>query len=197
MRKILIIFWFLVPVAVAAYHYGPGQDQMKLDDARSHMRLAEKAADDLEYEDALEQFDKALGLLPDEEADAINRIRLEKAKIQMNAKRLPDAHNALTALLDDLQKEKTSDPEIVAGTREALANSQYYMTWLMRLEGLSRDVWGPEIEASRQNYRLLAEAAVASGDEKMEVKHRESLESAIRLARMDLSELQGLPLPSQ
>jgi hypothetical protein len=28
-------------------------------------------------------------------------------------------------------------------------------------------------------------------------KHEEDLESAVRLARMDLKDLQGLPLPSQ
>ena len=36
-----------------------------------------------------------------------------------------------------------------------------------------------------------------SGDETSTKKNQEDLEAAIRLARMDLSELQGLPLPSQ
>ena len=43
--------------------------------------------------------------------------------------------------------------------------SQYYMTWLMRLEGLSADEWEPEIESARQTYRLLAEQAEAAGDQ--------------------------------
>jgi uncharacterized protein (DUF58 family) len=41
------------------------------------------------------------------------------------------------------------------------------------------------------------DAADAQGDEKAAGKHREDVESAVRLARMELSELQGLPLPSQ
>ena len=48
---------------------------------------------------------------------------------------------------------------LLADARGALANAQYYTTWLMRLEGLPREEWQPEIEASRQNYKLLAERA--------------------------------------
>jgi hypothetical protein len=78
-----------------------------------------------------------------------------------------------------------------------MANSQYYITWLMRLEGHTQEVWEPEIETARQTYKLLAEQAQAKGDTTAVKKHTEDLEAAIRLARMDLGELQGLPLPSQ
>ena len=78
-----------------------------------------------------------------------------------------------------------------------LANSEYYMTWLMRLEGLGRDAWEPRIEAARQTFKLLAVEAEEQGDEKLLKKSKEDLEAAIRLARIDLTELQGLPLPSQ
>jgi hypothetical protein len=67
----------------------------------------------------------------------------------------------------------------------------------MRLEGEPREVWEPEIEASRQTYRLLAEQALAADDTAAAEGNQEDLEAAIRLARMDLSELQALALPSQ
>jgi hypothetical protein len=67
----------------------------------------------------------------------------------------------------------------------------------MRLEGLGRDEWEPEAEAARQTYKLLAEDAARRGDPAAAARHREDLEASVRLARMDLSELQGLPLPSQ
>ena len=60
------------------------------------------------------------------------------------------------------------------------------------MEGFGQDVWEPEIEAARQTYKLLAEQA---SDPKQRQKHQEDLEAAVRLARMDLGELQGLPLP--
>ncbi len=124
-------------------------------------------------------------------------IRVERAKADMLAHRLPEAHAELQALSDELERDAAADPQLRAEARSALANSQYYMTWLMRLEGLSRDVWEPEIEAARQNYRLLAEQAEAAGNTAAASLHEHDLESAIRLARLDLSELQGLPLPSQ
>jgi hypothetical protein len=62
------------------------------------------------------------------------------------------------------------------------------------LEGEPPDVWEPEIEGARQNYRLLAEQA---GDSAAAMSYQEDLEAAVRLARMDLSELQGLNLPRQ
>ncbi len=63
----------------------------------------------------------------------------------------------------------------------------------MRLEGAPREEWEPRIESARQTFKQLA--GDASGAARQEAQ--EDLESAIRLARMDLSELQGLPLPSQ
>ena len=44
---------------------------------------------------------------------------------------------------------------------------------------------------------MLAEQDEAKGDQESARKHREDLESVIRLARMDLGELQGLDLPKQ
>jgi hypothetical protein len=103
----------------------------------------------------------------------------------------------LKNLVDELKEDDRADSHLLAEARDALSNSQYYMTWLMRLEGQPRELWEPEIDAARQTYRLLAEQADAKGNAESAKKHREDLESTIRLARMDLSELQGLPLPSQ
>lgn len=67
----------------------------------------------------------------------------------------------------------------------------------MRLEGLSREEWEPHIESARQHYKLLAESASDEGTPQLVLQHQKDLESTIRLARMDLGDLQGLPLPSQ
>jgi hypothetical protein len=65
------------------------------------------------------------------------------------------------------------------------------MTYLMKLEGLPASEWEPEIEAARQEYKLLAQTS--SNKE----KHLNDLEAAIRLARAEPTELYGLPIPSQ
>jgi hypothetical protein len=93
-----------------------------------------------------------------------------------------------------MQADKDTDPVVLADARQALARSQFYMTWLMRLEGLDREQWEPEIEAARQNWRLLAEQAK---DDKVAVQHRTDLEAAIKLERMEIEDLQGLPLPGE
>ena len=71
------------------------------------------------------------------------------------------------------------------------------MTWLLRLEGQPRERWEPEIDAAQQSYRLLAEQAEQDGDLNSLSLCQDDLESSVRLARMDIGELQGLPLPSQ
>ena len=115
----------------------------------------------------------------------------------MLAHQLPDAHGELRNLVDEMTADAGADPKLLADARSAQANSQYYTTWLMRLEGAGRDEWEPEVESARQTYRLLAEQAEKAGDTAAAAKHREDLEAAVRLARMELSELQGLNLPKQ
>jgi hypothetical protein len=197
MRAVLLVVWLMIPVVVGAYHYGPGQERLRVDDAADFVALAEQQARNEKWAEAEAAYEEALKLLPAERAAEIRRLRLERAKAQMLAKKLPIANQELQNLVAELRDDPAADPKLLAEARSTLANSQYYLTWLMRLEGLGQEVWEPEIEAARQTYRLLAEQAESAGDAKTATKNREDLESAVRLARLDLSELQGLPLPSQ
>jgi hypothetical protein len=61
----------------------------------------------------------------------------------MLAQQLPDAHGELRSLVDEMTSDPGADPKVLAEARSAQANSQYYTTWLMRLEGLARDEWEP------------------------------------------------------
>ena len=194
MRVLLILGWLLLPIGFGIWHFGPGQERVQLDEAARLLAEADALAAAREWAGAEEKYAEALKRLPSGKIDENRRIRLELARVQMQCSKLPTAHRDLKGLCEELQDDKTASPELLADARSTLAQSQYYMTWLMRLEGLPREAWEPEIEAARQNYRLLAEGAGDAGAKK---KHEEDLESAVRLARMDLSELQGLPLPSQ
>jgi hypothetical protein len=193
-------------LGVAAYHYGPGQQRLTVDDAAALLRAADGAAKDGHWAEAVEKYDAALALLPTERIDVIQSTRIERAKAQMMSGLLPEAHGDLTALVDEIKADPNAGPALLADARSTLANAQYYMTWLMRLEGSAREDWEPHIEAARQNYRLLAEGdspstsqglSPSAADNTAAQHHREDLESAIRLARMDLSDLQALPLPKQ
>ena len=197
MRVLFLVGWLLVPVGVGLWHYGPGQEQMKLDTVAEILARADQCVAAEKWADAVEQYDEALKLLPADKVREQRRIRLEKCKAQMLAHQLPDAHAELRTLVEELQGDPGTPTDLLAEARRAQAQSQYYMTWLMRLEGQPRELWEPEIEAARQTYRLLEEQAESSGNAPAIQKNREDLESAIRLTRLDLSELQGLPLPSQ
>jgi hypothetical protein len=200
MRKLLILVWLLVPVVAAAYHYGPGQKRLVLDDAAALFDEAERQVAAKDWAGAVETYGALLELLPGDAVHLARRAQLERAKAQMFVSQLPSAHRDLQGLVDDLKQDPSAQAdggELFADARDALANAQYYMTWLMRLEGEGEERWRPEIEAARQTYKLLAEEASARGDEEAAAKHCEDLESAIRLERMTLTDLQGLPLPSQ
>ena len=194
MRTSLLLVWLTIPVLVGAYHLGPGQQRMLLDDTAAATADAGRHVDREQWSDALVCYDTALGLLPSDRVDQRRRLQLERAKVKMMAAKLPEAHQELIGLVDELRADDSAEPALVAEAQAALANSRYYVTWLMRLEGASREEWEPEIEASRQTFRSLAEQAQDTDDVK---RYTEDLEASIRLARMDLSDLQGLPLPSQ
>ena len=119
------------------------------------------------------------------------RIQLEIAKAKMQNSGLPEAREDLAKLVSKLNEDITISSELKEETLSTLANARYYMTYLMKLEGLPAEEWEPEIEAARQEYKLLAQ----TGSDKE--KHLSDLESAIRLARAEPSELYGLPIPSQ
>lgn len=223
MRKLILFLWLLIPVALGAYHYGPGQDRLRADRAAAAVERAQEATklaretatkegDEAArpiWTDAEAAWSEALDLLPPGTGSEQRALRLERAKAQMFISKLPDAEHELESLVEEISADPKAQASEMRATREALANAQYYTTWLMRLEGAPREEWEPKIEASRQNYKLIAEdpalktdAASAAATDKSDVqlasvRAAENLESAIRLERMSLSDLQGVPLPSQ
>jgi hypothetical protein len=197
MRTLVLLGWLLVPVAFGAYHYGPGQERLRLDDAAAVLAEADRLAAAEDWQAAVAKYDAAQAMLPEGRIDDVRRIRLKRAKAQMFAHQLPEASAALQELVEQMQDDKTASAQLRDEAREAQASAQYYITWLKRLEGLGEPEWEPDIESARQTYRLLAEKAESAGDHVAARRHSEDLESAIRLARMDVGELQGLAIPTQ
>ncbi len=197
MRGLLICAWLLVPAAAVAYHLGPGQKAVVVDEAGMFLRAGDAYAKAGQWVNAADAYNMAIERLPEEAVEVAQRARIERAKAQLNCSQLPAAYDDLTMLVDELNDSPKPDAAILKDARTSLAQAQYYLTWLMRLEGEPRDAWEPEIEAARQNYRLLAESAAAANDTAEAKARSEDVEAAIRLARLDLSDLQALALPSQ
>ena len=159
-RILLLTGWLLLGMAGAVAHFvGPGVERQKLDTVAACLRAAEARRRPVNTPRPSTSTARRSKALPEGHVAEGRAIRIERAKAQMLARQLPEAHGDLKLLVDDLSADPAADPKLLADARSALANSQYYMTWLMRLEGLGRDEWEPEVEASRQAYKLLAEDA--------------------------------------
>jgi hypothetical protein len=197
MRAWLVVAWLFVGLGGAIYHFGPGQELAELDAIDQSLHTARQHVHAGDWESAVACYDHALSQIPVERVADSRRVILEKAKAQMLAKQLPAARESLGQLFVESLKDDSVDPRFLSEVESALANSQYYMTWLMRLEGLPKEEWLPEIEASRQHYWQVSERARELDDALAMSQSHEDLEAAVRLARMDLNELQSLPLPSQ
>ncbi|MEM6364471.1 MAG: hypothetical protein AAF745_08595 [Planctomycetota bacterium] len=201
MRLFLVLCWMTIPLLAWAYHVGPGQQNLALDDASYRVQQAKRFESEQDFGSAVNAYGEALSLLQeanqsDQATHQHFEVRLAMAKAQMQNKQLPEARYALQSMLDEMEDRKDLDSDLVSDTRQSLASAQYFMTWLMRLEGLPETEWEPEIEASRQNFRLLTEQAEADNGSEFESR-RHDLEAAIQLARMDLADLQSLKIPSQ
>lgn len=194
-RKLLFSIWLLVPVMLVAYHYGPGQTALGRDRAAA---LAREAAEREKAEDwpgAVEAYRESLAALPAEATTDRFKLRLAAANARMYTGELPEAMQDLDGLLGEMLKAGVAAPE-VRDVRRALAGAQYYAAWLMRLENAPTEEWMEQAENARQNFRLLAEQTQAV-DAASAREEQMNLEAVIRLQRMDLSELQGLPLPKK
>ena len=197
MRVLLIVLWMLIPVAALAYHLGPGQAQLKLDQASHLLKQADQDAQQEKWTTAHQKYAEALTVIPENETSLRNKVRLERNKALMMDRGLNEAFSDLTSLVEEMKANSQSDRDTLCEAQSSLASAQFYRTWLMRLEGQPRDVWEPQIESAQMTYRMLAEHSVNAGKDEQALVHRKDLESAIQLARMDVGQLQGLPLPSQ
>src|SRR6187549_935911 len=155
MRKILLFLWLLLPAAALAYHYGPGQERVRCDQASEAIVRAREAAFRARQL-AIEQGDEAakplwreaeaacgeaLALVPPERTADIRALRLDRAKAQMWIGQLPDARREFEALVEEFSADPKASRNDVRDARTGLAQAQYFMTWLMRLEGSPRTEW--------------------------------------------------------
>jgi hypothetical protein len=193
-KKLFITLWLLLPILALAFHYGPGQRRLAQDQVAAKIAAAQAAEKEGDWKAAVAAYTDALSLLPAGQTAARNKLQLAHANARMFSGDLPEAILELESLLTDMLKGNSS-AGAVREVRGTLASAQYYAGWLMRLEGAAAAEWTLQTEQARQNFRLLAEQT--RKDPALSLDYEKNLEATIRLERMDLSELQGLPLPKQ
>ena len=187
MKIALLLSWLAIPMTWLGWHYGPGQEALKLD---ASDRAVKEAVAAKSPEEQLSAYDAAIAALPKSANAQARRIRLARCETLIEGKKLPQARKELQALYGEMKEDPAAEAAVLERVQEELAGAKYYMTWLMRLEGLPQEEWEPEIESARQHFRLLAAKGTVDKD-----RYQEKLESSIKLARMDLTELQGQALP--
>ncbi|MDP7293038.1 MAG: hypothetical protein QGI37_09170 [Verrucomicrobiota bacterium] len=195
MKKNLLIFlWALAPVALLAYHFGPGQAGLAREEAKANIQAALDFEAKKQWQQAIDAYNDALAALPDTETAKRQQLQLARANARIYVGELPEAMLSMEHLLDETARG--DDSKLESKIRSSLASAQYYTGWLMRLELAEKEEWKEPLEKARQNFRLLAEQT-AKTDAKASEDHQKNLEAVVRLARMDLSEVQALPLPKK
>ena len=189
-KNLFILLWALAPVALLAYHFGPGQDGLAREEAKASIRAALDFEAGEQWQQAIDAYNDALATLPDTETAKRQQLQLARANARIYIGELPEAMFEMEHLLDETAKG--SDSELESKVRSSLASAQYYTGWLMRLELAEKKEWKEPLEKARQNFRLLAEQTAKASED-----HQKNLEAVVRLARMDLSEVQALPLPKK
>ena len=193
-KNLFILLWALAPVALLAYHYGPGQAGLAREEAKASIRTALDFEAKKQWRQAIDAYNAALAALPDTETAKRQQLQLARANARIYVGELPEAMFEMEHLIDE--PAKGNDSALESKVRSSLASAQYYTGWLMRLELAEKKEWKEPLEKARQNFRLLAEQT-AKTDAKASEDHQKNLEAVVRLARMDLSEVQALPLPKK
>lgn len=195
MRSLLLVCWVLAAIGGILFHLGPGQGLAATDQLSSMLDHAYHDALAGDHQEAFELYDQVLQALPPEEPLTVARVRLEKAKVLLESGSIAQAHLELSELNHIIDVEKDVPVPFRYEVQSALAATEFYGTWAMRLEGVPKDSWLPFVESARQRFRYLSEVPDSEAVRPAPLLDRQNLEVTIRLERMTEDELQGMPLP--
>ncbi len=194
MGRLFFAVWWLIPVGLAAWHFGPGQPQLARDRAGDLLRKAEAAEARQDWAEAAALYSRAAAELPESDLAQRNRLQVLQARSRIRSGEILEGQEQLEKLLALLSNEPAGSAALATDAFHELATASYYAAWIMRLEGATVDEWKPEAETARQLFRFLAERARQSGDGDAETFEK-NLENTIRLEQMDLSALRAKPPP--
>ncbi|HIA27188.1 MAG TPA: hypothetical protein EYN79_03575 [Planctomycetes bacterium] len=190
-EKLLWTIWAVIPVLLAIWWFGPGQELQARSRVASTVELAITASNEGDWQQAAELFGQAIVEAPIDSLESNRWLRLRASHAEFMS---GNTWNGIAGMEEVLDEIKDVDPDLARDARARIATAQYFATWKLRLEGAESAVWKPEAEKARQHFRLLAEGAEARGASESE-DLKQNVESVIWLERMDLAELQALPLP--
>ncbi|NCF56125.1 MAG: hypothetical protein GWP41_07655 [Planctomycetia bacterium] len=190
-RKAFWTMWAVIPVLVAIWWFGPGQELQARTRLSSIIDEARTCIEAEDWEKAVELYQQAIGDVPSDDTQALLWLRLQTSHAEFMS---GDTWAGISSMEEVMNEAGQSQPELAREARAKIAAAQYFATWKLRLEGAEPDVWKPEAEKARQHFRLLAEDA-ESNNLAGAADLKKNVESVIWLEQMDLAELKALPLP--
>lgn len=205
MIRVWLILWLLVPLAVVAWHVGPGQRQLSEDRAGVYIRQAQAAADEQRWEDSARAYGQARMLLPDEARGETYRLELEAALAWIRSGDDRRGQQMLEDLLATMQQDAEVDEDLYVAASQELAVASYHAAWLLRLTEAPVDQWRAKARLAVQQFRSLAERAegraASATNRRNSTAHRQArifkrnLEAAVKLQQLDLEQLRARPVP--
>jgi hypothetical protein len=221
MKKHLILIWLLCPIAFLYFHFTLGVRCNFENEVNQKLQACEEYETQNRWDEAIKKYDDVLLLISNfiqdekkkseekkktvftENEKEISRakrleiqVMLARAKALTNAKQISESANILGDILSYFNS-KGVDDSLTDEVRNNLAICQYYIAWHMRLEGMLRSDWFPELESSRQIFKYLAEKKRDSEDSELSLDFQKNLEAVIRMERMDLPTLRKMKLPKK
>ena len=194
LKRLVLFAWLLVPIAVIALHFGPGQDHLGRDKAGFLTGAAEAAAMRSDWQEAEVLLNRALHALPEDAHYDRRRLEIAHAKARIYSGDMIAGQEQLQNLIEEMEQAPVVEADLMAAARHELATASYHAAWIMRLEGASADEWKPETTRARQQFRLLAEEAAE--DDADRESFAKNVEATIKLEQMDLATLLARPPPS-
>ncbi len=194
MKRTLRIVWLIFAFVLLGFHLLQGRKIDAYETANSIRELGAKAESAGKYDLALRKFTEAIKVAEDADRSLQVRLQLDAARVGIQAGESLGIAETLDALIES--EQATQLPKtLLRETRSLAASAHYYAAYALRLESAPRDMWLDEIERSRQHLRTLAENAANRSNHEEADTYGQALESAIRLERAGVFELNSKQIP--
>src|SRR5262245_28435843 len=105
-KKILFTVWLLVPVALLAYHFGPGQARLSAERAVQKIAEARQLEATEQWDEAVQAWADALAATPADKSMQRLQIQLAHANARVYTGELPEAMDDMEKLLTEAQSTK-------------------------------------------------------------------------------------------
>ncbi len=193
MAKLLLVVWLAAVGSLVGFAYRGTADEARIRalNAACATAQAHEAAD--RWMEAMGAWGGAIALCPADHADLEYQLRSEHARAGMKGGQLPAMRTELLERIESAPARGVS-PSVVDELRALYAKASFDLAWDLRCNGAEDDLWQEAAGAACNHLRLLVQHALLSGSDRITL-HQKNLERAIRLKRIDTSQLAGMPFP--